>query len=127
MGISFAGHSKFCFAAMLPKTNTPMKATKSAVAKAMTKSTIAKTLATEHGLKYKVCAKVLDTLATVGSTEMKKSGVFAIPSLCRFKTRMKPATKAGEKNIFGKVVMVAAKPAKKTLKAFPHAIVKRSI
>merc|ERR1712217_448176 len=100
------------FTYSMPKTNAPMKAAKPASAKAMTKSTIAKTLATEYGLKYKVCAKVLDTLASVGSTEMKKTGIFAIPSLCRFKTRMKPATKAGEKNIFGKTVMVAAKPPK---------------
>merc|ERR1712113_1258850 len=96
-------------------------------AKAMTKSAIAKTLAVEFNLKQKACAKVLDTLASVGSSEMKKTGVFAIPGLCRFKTKTKPATKAGEKSIFGKVVMVKAKPAKKTVKAFPHAAVKRSI
>merc|ERR1712113_1129751 len=114
-------------AVMLPKTNAPMKATQAASARPMTKSAIAKTLAIEFNLKQKACSKLLDTLAVVGAKEMKTTGVFAIPSLCRFKTRTKPATKAGEKTFFGKTVMVKAKPSKKTIKAFPHAAVKRSI
>merc|ERR1719444_632667 len=96
-------------------------------ARAMTKSAVAKALAVEFGIKQKVCSKALDTLSNVGAKELKSKGVFAIPGLCRFKTRTKPATKAGEKTIFGKVVMVKAKPAKKLVKAFPAAAVKRSI
>merc|ERR1712151_1056219 len=117
----------FWLAVMLPKTNTPMKAATTPSSRAMSKSAIAKTLATEFNLKQRACSKVLDTLASVGSQQMKKTGLFAIHGLCRFKTRTKPATKAGEKSIFGKVVMVKAKPAKKIVKAFPHAAVKRSI
>ena len=40
---------------------------------------------------------------------------------------MKPATKAGKKEIFGKMCIVKAKPAKKIVKAFPVAALKASI
>merc|ERR1712087_682740 len=98
---------------MLPKTNKPMKATTKATARAMTKSNIAKTLAGSLALKQRVCSTLLKSLADVATKEVKKTGVFAIPGLCRLKTRTKPATKAGKREIFGKVVMVKAKPAKK--------------
>ena len=58
---------------------------------------------------------------------MKKTGVFALPGLCRLKTRTKPATKAGKREVFGKVVMVKAKPARKIVKAYPVAALKASI
>merc|ERR1712050_106180 len=111
---------------MLPKTNKPMKATTKAV-RAMSKSHIAKALATGLELKQKVCANLLKTLAEVATKEVKKNGIFAIPKLCRIKTRTKPATKAGKREIFGKTVMVKAKPAKKIVKAYPAKAVKDSI
>ena len=40
------------------------------------------------------------------------------------KTRLKPATKAGKREMFGKVVVVKAKPAKTVVKAFPVAALK---
>ena len=43
------------------------------------------------------------------------------------KTRNKPATKAGKREVFGKIVMVKAKPARKIVKAFPVAALKASI
>ena len=43
--------------------------------------------------------------------------MFVIPGLCMLKTRKKPATKAGKREIFGKVVVVKAKPAKTVVKA----------
>ena len=43
------------------------------------------------------------------------------------KTRMKPAQKAGKREIFGKVVMVKAKPAKKIVKAFPVSALRKSV
>merc|ERR1712232_1067693 len=88
---------------MLP----PMKGMKKAGAKAMTKSAMAAALAEEHGLK--------------------KTGKFVIPGICQVKTRVKPATKAGKKMIFGKEVHVKAKPAKTIVKAYPVAALKRSI
>merc|ERR1712039_972759 len=104
---------------MLPKTNKPMKATTKATARAMTKSNIAKALAGSLELKQRACSTLLKSLADVATKEVKKTGVFAIPGLCRLKTRTKPATKAGKREIFGKVVMVKAKPAKKIVKAYP--------
>merc|ERR1712190_647347 len=105
----------------------PMKKTMKAGAKAMTKGAIAVALATSCELKKSVCAKVLDSLAEVATTNVKKAGVFAIPGLCRLKIRTKPATKAGKREVFGKVVMAKAKPARKIVKAFPAAALKKSI
>ena len=112
---------------MLPKTNKPMKATTKTAVRAMTKSNIAKALSTGLELKQKVCSNLLNSLTTIASKECKKTGVFAIPGLCRLKTRTKAATKAGKREIFGKVVMVKAKPAKKIVKAYVVAALKRSI
>ena len=81
--------------------------------KSMSKGGIANELATGCELKKSVASKVLDVLATVASREVKKIGKFTIPGLCMLKLRTKPATKAGKKEIFGKVVMVKAKPARK--------------
>ena len=112
---------------MLPKTNKPMKATTKTAVRAMTKSNIAKALSTGLELKQKVCSNLLNSLTTIASKECKKTGLFSIPGLCRLKTRTKPATKAGKREIFGKVVMVKAKPAKKIVKAYVVAALKRSI
>merc|ERR1712056_40724 len=92
--------------------------------KAMTKGAIADAVATKCELKKPVAAKVLNELAEIGTAEVKKSGIFTLPGLCGIKTRMKPATKAGKREVFGKVVMVKAKPAKKIVKAFPVAALK---
>merc|ERR1711933_4098 len=74
-----------------------------------------------------VCAKLIGSLAEIATQEVTKTGVFAIPGLFKLKTRTKPATKAGKKEIFGKVVMVKARPARKIVKAFPLAALKKSI
>jgi len=106
----------------------PMKAMKAASgSKAMTKGAIADALSTQCELKKSVAAKVLNSLAEVGTAEVKKNGIFTIPGLCRIKTRMKPATKAGKREVFGKVVMVKARPARKIVKAFPVAALKSSV
>merc|ERR1711972_439268 len=113
-------------AIMLPKTSKPMKAATKA-ARAMSKSGLAKALSTKFELKQKVCSTLLNTLASVAQKETKKTGIFTIPGICRLKTRTKPATKAGKREIFGKVVMVKAKPAKTIVKAYPVAAIKKSI
>merc|ERR1712232_879416 len=92
-----------------------------ASAKAMTMGALAGALATEHDLKPKVCSDLLKSLAEIGTKEVKKTGIFAIHGLCRIKTRMNPATKAGVRNVFGKDVKVKAKPARTIVKAFPVA------
>merc|ERR1712032_905488 len=107
-------------------TWAPMKAMK-AGGKAMTKGAIADAVATKCELKKSVAAKVLNELAEIGTAEVKKAGIFTLPGLCRIKTRMKPATKAGKRMMFGKEVVVKAKPAKTVVKAFAVAALKRSI
>merc|ERR1712170_195209 len=93
-------------------TMAPMKAMK-AGGKAMTKGAIADAVATKCELKKSVAAKVLNELAEIGTAEVKKAGIFTLPGLCRIKTRMKPATKAGKREIFGKMTIVKAKPARR--------------
>merc|ERR1712137_1506719 len=78
-------------------------------------------IAQEHGLKRGDCSKMMSSLVDIATKEVKKTGIFTIPGLCRIKTRTKPATKAGVRNIFGKEVKVKAKPAKTVVKAFPVA------
>ena len=107
---------------MLP----PMKSMK-AGAKAMSKGALAKALATEYGLKQKACAEVINSVVAIATQEVKKTGVFTVPGLCRLKTRTKPATKAGVKMMFGKETKVKAKPAKTVVKAFPVAALKKQI
>merc|ERR1711982_42608 len=103
-----------------------MKSMKSAP-KAMGKGAFLKAIADEQGLRTKECAQVINSMVEIATKEVKKSGVFTIPGLCRIKTRVKPATKAGVRNIFGKEVRVAAKPAKTVVKAFPAAALKKQI
>merc|ERR1711881_657318 len=108
---------------MLP----PMKSMKKKGAKAMTKGALLKAIATEHGMKTKACSNILNSLVTVGTSEVKKSGVFTVPGVCRIKTRTKPATKACVRVMFGKETKVRAKPAKTVVKAFPVAALKKQI
>merc|ERR1712129_309611 len=96
-------------------------------AKAMSKGALAKALATEHGLKQKVCAEVINSVVAIATQEVKKIGVFTVPGLCRLKTRSKPATKAGVRMMFGKETKVKAKPAKTIVKAYPVAALKKQI
>jgi nucleoid DNA-binding protein len=96
-------------------------------AKSMTKGALLKELATKHELKNKICSQVMNSFVAIATKEVKKTGVFSIPGLCRIKTRTKPATKAGVRVMFGKEVKVAAKPAKTVVKAFPAAALKKQI
>merc|ERR1711862_443476 len=104
----------------------PMKSMK-ASAKPMTKGALANALATEHGLKQKACSDVLKTIVDIATKEVKKTGIFTMHGLCRIKTRTKPATKAGVRNVFGKEVKVKAKPARTIVKAYPVAALKQQI
>merc|ERR1719426_194896 len=108
---------------MLP----PMKSMKAGGKKAMTKGAMTKALATEHGLKQKACSEVINSVVAIATQEVKKNGVFTVPGLCRLKTRMKPATKAGVRVMFGKEMKVKAKPAKTIVKAFAVAALKKQI
>merc|ERR1719161_3271383 len=100
---------------------------KAGASKAMSKGALLKLLATENEMKPKDCSNILNSLAAVAAKEVKKTGVFTIPGICRIKTRTKPATKACTKMIFGKETKVKAKPAKTVVKAFPVAALKKQI
>merc|ERR1712138_181390 len=110
-------------------TMAPMKAMKAmkSSSKVMTKGALVKTLAEQHEMKTKVCSGLLESLATLATTEVKKTGIFTIPGLCRIKPRMKPATKAGVRMAFGQEIKVKAKPARTVVKAFPVAALKAQI
>merc|ERR1719168_341448 len=95
--------------------------------KSISKSGLADELAVKTELKKSVCLKVITSLAEVVTKEVKKTGKVVLPGVCMLKTRVKPATKAGKREVFGKVVMVSAKPAKTIVKAFPAAALKKSI
>merc|ERR1712228_651443 len=104
-----------------------MKAMKAAKGGAvMTKGALAAALAEATEVKPAVARKMLETLAEVATKEVKK-GKFTIHGLCMIKTRVKPATKAGKREVFGKVMMVKAKPAKTVVKAYPVSALKKSI
>merc|ERR1719235_1216542 len=108
------------------KSMKAMKAMK-AGSKVMTKGALVRTLSEQHEMKSKVCSGLLESLATLATTEVKKNGIFTIPGLCRIKTRVKPATKAGTRMAFGQEIKVKAKPARTVVKAFPVAALKSQI
>ena len=91
------------------------------------KGALVQTLAEQHELKTKVCKGLLESLATLATTEVKKNGIFTLPGLCRIKTRVKPATKAGVRMMFGEEKKVKAQPARTVIKAFPVAALKAQI
>merc|ERR1711935_1048170 len=94
---------------------------------AMSKSAIVEAMGTATETKKQDCKKILESLVEVATKEVKKAGKFTLPGLCMIKTRHKPATKAGKREIFGKMQIVKAKPAKTIVKAFPVAALKKSI
>merc|ERR1719343_1475785 len=106
---------------------TPMKAMKAKTGKVMTKGAIAQSLAAEFEIKQNVAGKIIASLADIAAKEVKKNGIFTFPGFCRVKTRVKPATKACKKEIFGEMRVVKAKPARTIVKAYPVAALKKSI
>merc|ERR1711865_934130 len=93
----------------------------------MTKSALLKAIATENEMKTKDCSNILNSLVALATKEVKKTGVFTIPGLCRIKTRTRPAPKAGVRMMFGEERKVKAKPAKTVVKAFAVAALKQQI
>ena len=58
--------------------------------------------------------KIIDSLTEIATQEVKSTGVCTIPGVCRIKWRMKPALKPKKRKVFGKVVIVKARPATAT-------------
>merc|ERR1712118_35814 len=104
-------------AAMAPMKKA-MKASTNASGK-MTQSQAYALIGEKTELKAKAVRGVVNALCEVATEEVKKSGVFAIPGIATLKLKTKPATKATTRMMFGKETKVAAKPARKVVKAFP--------
>jgi len=100
-------------------------AMKANAVKAIGKTAIADEIAAKTELKRKDCMAMLQCLAEVTAREVKKTGKIVLPGIAMLKTRRKPATKAGKREMFGETVMVKAKPAKTIVKAFPAAAIKK--
>merc|ERR1711933_506126 len=102
----------------------PMGAMK-AGAKPMSKGALLQALSDGTEIKKALCSKATDLLAQIATQQLKSAGKFVIPGICMIKTRLKPATKAGKREVFGKVVMVKAKPARTVVRAFPVSALKK--
>ena len=91
------------------------------MSKPMTKSELIGQLAEHSELKKSDIKGVLETLATVGYKELKKTGSFLVPGFAKFVVIKKPATKARKGiNPFTKEPTIfKAKPARKIVRARP--------
>lgn len=89
----------------------------------LTKSNLIQTIAdkSDGKLTRKDVKGILESVATIGYSELKKNGVFVVPGLVRMVVVKKPATKARKGiNPFTKQeVMFKAKPARKVIKGRP--------
>jgi len=87
----------------------------------MTKSQLIEKIAAATEISKKEVKGVLETLATVGYKEIKKSGVFLVPGFAKFVVIKKPATKArkGTNPFTGEAMTFKAKPARKIVRARP--------
>src|SRR3954464_6214664 len=91
--------------------------------KVMSKSELIGKIAAQHAnnVTKKDVKAVIETLATVGYKELKKSGTFLVPGFAKFVVIKKPATKERQGiNPFTKEPTVfKAKPARKIVRARP--------
>jgi len=82
--------------------------------KAMPKTQIFKALAEKTGLEPKQVQAIFEALEELAKEELsKKNGPeeFLVPGLVKLKLVKKEATKAGTRNVAGRMVEVKAKPA----------------
>lgn len=87
----------------------------------MTKSQLIEKISTATELTKKDVKGVLDSLATLGYKELKKTGAFTVPGFAKFVVVKKPATKArkGVNPFTGEPTTFKAKPARKIVRARP--------
>ena len=97
----------------------------------MSKSELIQKIAEQHPNKLTRddIKGVLDALADVGHTELRKTGAFLVPGFAKFVVVEKPATEAHESiNPFTKQpMMVEAKPARKVVRARPAKAIKDAV
>jgi nucleoid DNA-binding protein len=96
--------------------------------KLMSKSELIQRIADQHpsGVSRKDIKAVIESLASVGYKELKKTGAFFVPGFAKFVVIKKPATKARKGiNPFTKEPTIfKAKPARKIIRARPVKAVK---
>merc|ERR1712188_127565 len=109
-----------------PTSMVAMKAMK-AGKRAMNMSAMSQTIAEKTELKPKNVRAVFNALSEIAQAEVSRTQKFTIPHIVTLKLKHKPATKAGNKMMFGNLVKVAAKPAKKVVKAFAAKALKDSV
>jgi DNA-binding protein HU-beta len=101
------------------------------VAKVMSKSDLIQKIADLHSdkLTRKDVKDVIESLATVGHKELKKSGAFVVPGFAKFVVIKKPATKERKGiNPFTKEPAIfKARPARKIIRARPVKAVKDAV
>jgi nucleoid DNA-binding protein len=88
----------------------------------LSKSALIQKVADKHDtLKRKDVKSVIESIAELGQTELKKSGVFVLPGLVKMLVVKKPATKErkGINPFTGEPTIFKAKPARKVIKARP--------
>ena len=87
----------------------------------MSKSELIQKVADEASVAKKDVKSVIESLASVGYKEMKKSGEFLLPGFAKFIVVKKPATKerTGINPFTKEPTVFKARPARKTLKVRP--------
>ncbi|HMP03513.1 MAG TPA: HU family DNA-binding protein [Gemmatales bacterium] len=99
--------------------------------KPATKTAILKGLADKTGMAKKDVATFMDALGDMIRHHLGKKGpgVFTIPGLVKLKTVKKAATKErqGRNPKTGEMITIAAKPARKVVKAYPLKVLKDSV
>ena len=89
--------------------------------KLMSKSELIQKVADQHSLAKKDVKNVIESLASVGYKELKKTGAFLLPGFAKFVVIKKSATKerAGINPFTKEPTVFKAKPARKIVRARP--------
>merc|ERR1711943_48908 len=94
------------------------RVSKAAKGRAMPKGEIFGAIESTSGVKKRDVKAVFESLGSLIPGQLKAAGKFVIPGVTMIKLRKKPATKAGKRMAFGKMVHVKAKPARTIVKCY---------
>merc|ERR1719473_1473037 len=104
----------------------PQVATVPVEGKPLAQGLLVKMLCEKNELKPKQVRTLFAQIAEIATKEVKRVSKFTIPHVCVVKSRVKPATVAGKRMMFGKEVLVKAQPAKTVVKSYPaHSLKKQ--
>merc|ERR1712039_895775 len=95
--------------------------------KAAGKGAILDAVGAASGVDKKDVKAVLNALETVIPAQLKSTGKFTLPGVTMIKLKNKPATKAGKRMAFGKLVHVKAKPATNVVKCYAVKALKTAV